>query len=156
MNQKWWIYLSKVSPYCLRRIWSSTNFAFLWKNLCHQVPGQPLPFTMSQTYVSMTMSQEKFKASKTSFQHNNNHQWWLLLLATPVLLRFWQRSSANSVKKYQKPLKCLWCGRNHKLISCRKATDQEKKELWEAYKKTWTTNWTCKSTPPTNQANHTE
>ena len=41
-------------------------------------------------------------------------------------------------------------------MAYRKATDQEKKELWEAYQQTWTTDWTAKTTNPTNHANHTK
>ena len=39
----------------------------------------------------------------------------------------------------QKPLKCLKCGGQHKLIDCKHVSDDEKKELWEKYKKTWNT-----------------
>ena len=89
----------------------------------------------------------KSKSPKPPFWPNNNRQHHSSCDSG-------KRSSANSAKKYQKPVKCLKCGGNHKLLACRKATDQEKKDLWEAYQKTWTTTWTTKTRNSTNQANH--
>ena len=106
--------------------------------LCYQVPGQPLPCTMSQMESDLCQHDNtlgKSKSSKPSFRPNNNRHHHSSCDSG-------KQSSANSAKKYQKPVKCLKCGGNHKLIACRKATDQEKKDLWEAYRKTWTTTQT--------------
>ena len=141
---------------CLRTVSEGSDLRqtllFYERILCHQVPGQPLPFTMSQMESDLCQHDNtlgKSKTSKSSFHsHNNRH--------THSSRDSGKRSSANSAKKYQKPVKCLKCGGNHKLIACRKATDQEKKDLWEAYRKTWTSTRTSKSTNSTNQANHTK
>ena len=87
-----------------------------------QVPGQPLPFTMSQMESDLCQHDNtlgKSKVFKSAFRpHNNRHN--------HSSCDSGKRSSANRAKKYQKPVKCLKCGGNHKLIACRKATDQEK------------------------------
>ena len=45
---------------------------------------------------------------------------------------------ATTATKYQRKIECLKCKGNHKLIHCKRATEQEKTHLWEAYKETWT------------------
>ena len=140
---------------CLRTVSEGSDLRqtllFYERILCHQVPGQPLPFTMSQMESDLCQHDNtwgKSKTSKPSFRpHNNRHN--------HSSRDSGKRCTANSARKYQKPVKCLKCGGNHKLIACRKATDQEKKDLWEAYQKTWTSTHTFKS-PSTNQANHTK
>ena len=143
---------------CLRTVSEGSDLRqtllFYERILCHQLPGQPLPFTMSQMESDLCQHDNtlsKGKSHKSSFRqngHNGRHHQSHRDLG--------KRSSANSAKKYQKPLKCLKCGGNHKLMQCRKATDQERKDLWEAYKKTWTTNCNTKTSNPTRQANHTQ
>ena len=54
----------------------------------------------------------------------------------------------------QKPLKCLKCGGQHKLIDCKHVSDDKKKELWEKYKKTWNISKN-KNDPPSHKANVT-
>ena len=53
---------------------------------------------------------------------------------------------------FRKPLKCLKCNGPHKLMQCRKATAQEKKDLWEKFRAQFRRNTT---TPRVRSANNT-
>ena len=92
--------------------------------ITHHIPDTPLPFTLSaletdlcqhDTHLSRNTQYNKYKSSKSS------------------------QYKANATTKYQRKIECLKCKGNHKLIHCSRASEQEKRDLWEAFKKTWTT-----------------
>ena len=66
---------------CLRTVSEGSDLRqtllFYERILCHQIPGQPLPFTMSQMESDLCQHDNtlgKSKSSKPPFQPNNNHQ----------------------------------------------------------------------------------
>ena len=96
--------------------------------MTHHIPSRnkPVPFTLSALEADLCQHETHLARSPTTKTYQkpnkpNNYK-------------------ANSTSKFQRKIECLKCKGPHKLMQCRKATTQEKKDLWEEYKKTWTTN----------------
>ena len=97
--------------------------------MTHHTPNTPLPFTLSaietdlcqhETHLARTPSSTpRYQSTNSKFTKSTHPK-------------------ANAASKHYKPIQCLKCKGPHKLIECKKATEEEKKTLWEAYKKTWT------------------
>ena len=107
--------------------------------MCHHTPGTPLPFTMSKMEADLCQHENTLGKSRRQGNSHQNHRTNL-------------PPSANAAKRFRKPLQCLKCGGHHKLITCKHASDEEKKDLWEKFKKSWTTSTNGTDDKPADQA----
>ena len=110
-----------------------------------------LPFTLSQVEHDLTQQENnKKKIIRAQPSTRPNHRPREQANATNIRE---QANAADTTKntKFRKSVRCLKCNGLHRIFDCRKATDEEKRDLWAKFKAKRNQN---RSTPLVQSANN--
>ena len=95
-------------------------------------PNGKLPFTMCELERDLCQHENTLGKNKHTSRHQQHKT-----RNNKYSNKKRRHARANNAKHFCKPLKCLKCAGPHRLIDCKKATPEEKEELWKKFSTTF-------------------